>query len=105
MTGVFKRIFCLCRMCPCACSIKPSFLSRSRSFFSSSFGSCCKAERRNINDIYALDMTESLEKYFSKIEDSYVLIIEREHIRVRSPIQNNGGKTNKTSITRGLKEY
>lgn len=50
-------------------------------------------------------MTESLEKYFSKIEDSYVLIIEREHIRVRSPIQNNGGKTNKTSITRGLKEY
>lgn len=34
MTGVFKRIFCLCRMCPCACSIKPSFLSRSRSFFS-----------------------------------------------------------------------
>lgn len=64
-----------------------------------------QAERRNINDIYTLDMTESLEKYFSKIEDSYVLIIEREHIRVRSPIQNNGGKTNKTSITRGLKEY
>lgn len=64
-----------------------------------------QAERRNINDIYALDMTESLEKYFSKIEDSCVLIIEREHIRVRSPIQNNGGKTNKTSITRGLKEY
>lgn len=64
-----------------------------------------QAKRRNINDIYALDMTESLEKYFSKIEDSCVLIIEREHIRVRSPIQNNGGKTNKTSITRGLKEY